>query len=114
MVPYIYTEARRAYDTGIAFVHPLFYEYPDISEAMDSRDNEYIFGSQILVAPVTEAVNIWTQLATKTIWLPEGTWIEWFSGDAFVGPTTISRTYALTEMPVFVKAGSVRIVLTKW
>ncbi len=52
MQPYIYTEARRTYDTGVAFLRPLYYDWPeDDAEAYTSK-NEYLFGDQMLVAPV--------------------------------------------------------------
>ena len=49
--PYIYTEARRTYDTGVAFFRPLYYDWPEEDAAYTSKD-EYIFGDQMLAAPV--------------------------------------------------------------
>jgi alpha-glucosidase len=66
-----------------------------------------LFGNDMLVAPVTTPVNRETRLATKTIWLPPGTWIEWSTGAALKGPAKLERTFALTEIPVYVKAGAV-------
>lgn len=54
LFPYIYTMARKTYDTGISICRPLYYEYPDVEEAY-TYDNEYFFGDDILVAPITEA-----------------------------------------------------------
>ena len=51
MQPYIYTEARRTYDTGVAFFRPLYYDWPEEDAAYASK-NEYIFGDQMLAAPV--------------------------------------------------------------
>ena len=51
MQPYIYTEARRTYDTGIAFLRPLYYDWPEANEAYDNK-NEYLFGDEMVVAPV--------------------------------------------------------------
>ena len=50
--PYIYTEARRTYDTGVAFFRPLYYDWPEADAAYTSK-GEYIFGDQMLAAPVT-------------------------------------------------------------
>ena len=43
MEPYVYTEARRTYDTGVAFLHPLYYDWPEADEAYSSK-GEYVFG----------------------------------------------------------------------
>lgn len=106
LIPYIYTAARTAYDTGISIIHPLYYDYPEAAEAYEFKD-EYLFGSDMLVAPVVAAVNEKNLLATKSIWLPPGTWIEWFTGTRLKGPATIERTFALNEIPVYVKAGAI-------
>ena len=52
MQPYLYTEARRTYDTGVAFFRPLYYDWPEEDSAYTSK-NEYLFGDQIIVSPVT-------------------------------------------------------------
>ena len=106
LLPYIYTAARNAYDSGISICHPLYYEYPEAAEAYEFKD-EYLFGSDMLVAPITAPVSAETGLATKTIWLPPGTWIEWFSGTELKGPAKIQRTFRLEEIPVYMKAGAI-------
>ena len=106
LIPYIYTAARNAYDSGISLCHPLYYDYPDAAEAYDYKD-EYLFGGDMLVAPVTSPMNDESQLATKKIWLPPGTWIEWFTGKELKGPAKIERSFALDEIPVYVRAGAI-------
>ena len=54
LVPYIYTEGRRTYDTGVAFLRPLYYNWPEAAQAYDSK-NEYQFGKEMLVAPVVNS-----------------------------------------------------------
>jgi alpha-glucosidase len=104
--PYIYTEARRTYDTGLAFLHPLYYEAPEAPEAYAAKD-EYMFGDEILVAPVTEAVSKGSHLARRSIWLPEGDWIEWQTGGHVKGPATLDRLVSIGQTPAYVKAGSI-------
>jgi alpha-glucosidase len=106
LIPYIYTAGRTAYDTGISICRPLYYDYPDVAEAYEFKD-EYLFGDAMVVAPVTGPVSEESLLATKSIWLPEGTWIEWMTGTALKGPAKIDRTFALDEIPVYVKAGAI-------
>ncbi len=108
MQPYIYTEARKTYDTGVAFLHPLYYDWPEASEAYTSKD-EYMFGDQMLVAPVVTPADKATGLATEEVWLPEGEWIEWPTGKHLAGGsrTTYQRSFSIDETPVYVKAGAI-------
>jgi alpha-glucosidase (family GH31 glycosyl hydrolase) len=106
MQPYIYTEARRTYDTGVAFVRPLYYEWPDAADAYDSR-NEYMFGDQMMVAPVTVPVDAESQLATVSLWVPPGDWFEWSTGKHLHGPAKIEGPYSIDQVPEFVRAGAI-------
>jgi alpha-glucosidase (family GH31 glycosyl hydrolase) len=104
--PYIYTEARRTYDTGVAGFHPLYYDWPEAPEAYDKK-NEYMFGDEMLVAPITKPVAKESQIASRSVWLPEGSWIEWQTGKHFEGPVTVNRDFSIRQVPVYVKAGSI-------
>jgi alpha-glucosidase (family GH31 glycosyl hydrolase) len=104
--PYIYTEARKTYDTGLAFLHPLYYDWPDAPQAYEAK-NEYMFGANILADPITQPIAKDSQLAKVSVWLPPGDWIEWDSGASFHGPATIERSFSLGQIPVYVKAGSI-------
>jgi alpha-glucosidase len=106
LVPYIYTEARRTYDTGVAFLRPLYYDWPDAEQAYSAK-NEYMFGDNMIVAPVISAVDKATALATESVWLPEGNWIEWNTGKRFSGPAELSRKFSIREIPVYVRAGAI-------
>jgi alpha-glucosidase (family GH31 glycosyl hydrolase) len=106
MQPYIYTEARKTYDTGLAFLHPLYYDWPEAPEAYTAK-NEYMFGDSILADPITQPVAKDSQLATISLWLPPGDWIEWDSGATFHGPATVQRSFSLGQIPLYVKAGSI-------
>ena len=104
MAPYIYSMARRAYDDAIALCRPMYYDYPKAQEAYDFR-NEYMFGDQMLVSPITSPMT-GTYSVQKT-WLPEGEWFELATGTLLKGGSTVERTYAIDEYPIFVKAGAV-------
>ena len=106
MQPYIYTEARRTYDTGLAFLHPLYYDWPETPQAYDAK-NEYMFGDSILADPVTQPVTKDSQLAKIPVWLPDGNWIEWNSGASFHGPVSLERSFSISQIPLYVKAGSI-------
>ena len=104
--PYIYTEARQTYDTGVAFFRPLYYDWPEANEAYSSK-NEYLFGDQILAAPVVTAADKSSGLATEHVWLPEGEWIEWPTGKRFTGPAGIDRKFSIDQIGAYVKAGAI-------
>ncbi|MEJ7627883.1 MAG: TIM-barrel domain-containing protein [Ferruginibacter sp.] len=104
--PYIYTAARNAYDSGLSLCRPLYYHHPEKKEAYNFP-NEYYFGDKMIVSPVVKKTDSTTLLSIENIWLPEGEWMEWFTGKKFLGNTTHRAGYAKTEIPVFVKAGSV-------
>jgi len=104
--PYIYTEARKTYDTGVAFLRPLYYDWPDANESYTSK-NEYLFGDQMLVAPVVSPADKTSGLTTQHVWLPEGEWIEWPSGRHFTGPISVDRSFSIEQTPVYVKTGAI-------
>jgi alpha-glucosidase (family GH31 glycosyl hydrolase) len=104
--PYIYTEGRRTYDTGVAFFRPLYYDWPEANEAYSSK-NEYLFGDQMLAAPVVSAADKTSGLATEHVWLPQGEWIEWPTGKHFTGPASVDRSFSIDQTPVYLKAGAI-------
>jgi alpha-glucosidase len=104
--PYIYTEARRTYDTGVAFLRPLYYDWPQEDAAYSSK-GEYLFGDNMLAAPVTAAGDKVSGLATEKVWLPAGEWIEWPTGKHFSGPATAERSFSIEQIPVYLKAGAI-------
>ena len=107
LVPYLYTQARHAYDTGVSPLRPMYYYHPENEEAYGYR-TQYYFGDSFLAAPVTEPIDNSTGLATKQIWFPPGErFVGWQSGLLINGPYVMNFTAALNEIPVFGKAGSV-------
>lgn len=106
MIPYLYGEARRTYDTGIPFFRPMYFDAPDAAEAYAAKD-QYVFGDSLIAAPIVTERSPDTGLAARSIWLPPGVWIEWSSGRVFQGPVTIQRNFALDEIPIYAKAGAV-------
>jgi len=106
LLPYIYSAAREAYDTGISICRPMYYDHPKTEEAYNFS-NQYMFGNDMLIAPITQPMEGDSLFASKKIWLPQGEWIEWFSGTRLTGGKTIERAFALDEIPVYIKAGAI-------
>ena len=106
LVPYIYTMARKDYETGISLCRPMYYDYPEAKEAYDFR-NQYMFGDQMMIAPVTDSVSVDDGYARLKVWLPEGEWLEYETGEMLKGGQTVERAFTLDEYPVYIKAGSI-------
>ncbi len=106
LLPYIYTAAREAYDHGISICHPMYYDYPEAEEAYKFR-SQYMFGGEMFVAPIASPLDTTNMLAAKSVWIPPGEWIEWYSGTRLRGPKVVERRFALDEIPIYVKAGSI-------
>jgi alpha-glucosidase len=104
--PYIYTEARRTYDTGVAFFRPLYYDWPEEPAAYESK-GEYLFGDQMLAAPVTAPSDKTSGLATEKVWLPKGEWIEWPTGKHLTGPASLDRSFSIEQTAVYLRAGAI-------
>lgn len=104
LVPYIYTMCRRAYEDGISLCCPMYYDYPKQEEAYSFK-NEYMFGNNILVNPITAPMK--DGYSDVKTWLPEGEWYELSSGAILTGGKVIERKFSLDEYPVYVKAGSI-------
>ena len=104
LFPYLYTMARKTYDTGIGMCRPMYYDYPDAEEAY-AYQGQYMFGDDMLVAPVTEAAPKGGR-AVKEIWFPQGQWWDVNKKLLVEGPCVMSLDYADDEMPYFFKAGS--------
>jgi hypothetical protein len=105
LMPYIYTAARQAYDTGISICRPLYYEWPEENEAYRA-EQEYMFGDDILVSPVVTAAER-EGMAYHQTWLPEGQWFDVCRGALVHGAQTISDWYGQEEIPYFYRAGAI-------
>jgi alpha-glucosidase (family GH31 glycosyl hydrolase) len=102
LVPYLYTTARQAYDTGVPMVRNLYLQWPQL-EAAYQFPTEYMLGNDMLVAPVTAAGNP----APASVWIPPGSWVDYFTGASYTGPATVQLSVPLDQMPVFLRAGAI-------
>ena len=104
LFPYIYTMARKTYDTGVSLCRPLYYEYPELEEAYANK-GEYFFGDDILVSPVvTPSAN---GVSQQRVWLPEGNWWCPWTNRMIQGNGYHTSDYTLAQIPYFIKEGSV-------
>jgi len=105
LAPYIYAAARHAYDTGLSIVRPMYYHWPECDEAY-AYPSQYMFGNDLLVAPVTVPVGD-DGTASFPVWLPPGVWYSRDGAESFEGGRVLERSYTLEEIPIFVRPGSV-------
>ena len=105
LVPYIYTMCRQAHETGISLCRPMYYDYPEANEAYTYK-NEYMFGDNLLIAPITQPIAQGEKYSQVDVWLPEGKWLELATGTMLQGGATFKRPFSIDEYPVYVKAGS--------
>ncbi|MFD8107832.1 NPCBM/NEW2 domain-containing protein [Streptomyces microflavus] len=103
LLPYQYSYAHEATKTGVGMVRPLVLEHPDDPEAStEAAKYEFLSGEHFLVAPVYQDTT-----ERRDIYLPKGTWIDYWGGRTYEGPTTIdSYSAPLDTLPLFVKAGA--------
>jgi alpha-glucosidase (family GH31 glycosyl hydrolase) len=105
LVPYTYTLAAQANATGVPIIRPLYLDYPANAEAY-SFNQEYLYGDNVLVAPITSPDDA-TGNGSVSAWIPPGTWTDYFTGTSYTGPTTVTITDPLSRMPVLIKSGGI-------
>jgi Ricin-type beta-trefoil lectin domain/Glycosyl hydrolase family 31 C-terminal domain/Glycosyl hydrolases family 31 TIM-barrel domain/Domain of unknown function (DUF5110) len=105
LVPYTYTSARQANTTGVPIVRPMYLDYPTLDAAY-AATGEYLYGDNVLVAPITTP-NDASGNSSATVWVPPGAWTDYFTGRTYTGPATVTITASLSTMPVLVKAGGI-------
>ena len=105
LVPYTYTLAAQAHATGVPIIRPLYLDYPANSEAY-SFNQEYLYGDNVLVAPITMPDDA-NGNGSVSAWIPPGSWTDYFTGTSYTGPGTVTITDPLSQMPVLIKSGGI-------
>lgn len=100
-IPYIYSEAWKMHQTGMPMMRALLLEYQDDENVYDI-DDQYLFGPNLLIAPVTTK-----GAQTRVVYLPEGTWYDYWTGEEYKGGQYYNIVTPLEKLPIFVKAGGI-------
>lgn len=122
LVPYIYSYGLMAYRTGVSLLQPMYYDWPS-QDAAYAYPGQYLFGADILVAPVTTPSSVPGGPAPKTVYLPPlahaSEWLSFLEGlpatqipgsnsSALAeGGSVMTAMWALHEMPLFVRPGTI-------
>lgn len=104
LLPYMYSYEREAHESGVGIVRPLLWEFPDDGAASLPTD-EWMFGKALLVAPV-----LGEGQAHRSVYLPPGTWFDYFRGTRYDGHTTIIYPVdpnTWSDIPLFVRDGGI-------
>ena len=105
MIPYLYSMNYQTHLNGLPLVRPMYYHHEDA--AAYNVPNEFYYGTELLVCPITTPAEQDTLLASFDAWLPEGDWIDIFTGRHYRGGKLIRLHRSLEQMPVFAKAGGI-------
>lgn len=101
LLPYLYDLMKECEETGIPMMRPLVLEF-EKDLKVRNRNDQFMLGDRILVSPVLEQ-----GAEEKLVYLPEGTWYDYWTGEKLIGGESYIRKAPLDVCPIFVKAGAV-------
>lgn len=100
LFPYLYDAAHETARSGLPIIRPMALAFPDDPDAA-GRIYQYMFGPDLLVAPM------YRPGTSRSVYLPGGEWVDFWSGETHVGPTTIEVDAPLDRVPLFVRGGAI-------
>jgi hypothetical protein len=101
MMPYLYSAVKETCETGLPIIRSLWLHHPDDPAAV-ARGDEYLWGRDILVAPVVEK-----GATSRSLYLPRGSWYDFWTQEKMQGGKEVSKAVDLATTPLYVRAGSV-------
>lgn len=104
LIPYIYTMSYKSWADNITLVRPLYYH---VREQGHSKPNEYFFGEDLVVAPITQKTDRATKMGNTRVFMPGGLWFDFFSGRRYAGGRNYTVYRPLKDIPVFARAGAI-------
>ena len=106
LIPYIYSEAYKYHKDGIPLIQPLYYKNMEIYDDPLFK-NEYFFGKEFLISPITNKKDVIMNRVVHKFYLPKGTWYDFKTGKKFPGERSYVSFFKDEDYPVFVKSGAV-------
>jgi alpha-glucosidase/alpha-D-xyloside xylohydrolase len=101
LMPYLYSAVKETCETGLPIVRSLWLHHPDDAAAV-ARGDEYLYGRDILVAPIVEK-----GAASRSLYLPRGVWFDFWTREKMEGGREITRKVDLETIPLYIRAGAV-------
>ena len=106
LIPYLYTEAYRYHETGLPIIQPLYYNYPEIYDEPEYK-NEYFFGKSLFVCPITKPKDEVMDRTVQGLFIPNGIWYDFKTGIKYVGNKRYVSFYKDEDYPIFATQGSI-------
>lgn len=106
LIPYLYAEAKKYSSYGATLVQPLYYKYPQTYDEPLYR-NEYYFGSELFVSPITNEKDSIMNRVVHRLFLPSGIWYDFKTGKKFTGGRRYVTFFKDEDYPVFAKTGAI-------
>lgn len=106
LIPYLHTMNARAAGQGSPLIQPMYWEYPERDEAYQVP-NQYLFGTEMMVAPITSPQNPATKTGKVRAWLPPGRYVDYFTGMVYEGDRFMWLNRTLDKVPVLLKQGAI-------
>lgn len=106
LIPYLYAEAKKYSAYGATLVQPLYYKYPQTYDEPLYR-NEYYFGSELFVSPITNEKDSIMNRVVHRLFLPNGVWYDFKTGKKFIGGRRYVTFFKDEDYPVFAKTGAI-------
>ena len=101
LLPFLYTTLEEAHRTGVPLFRPLLLNYQD-DESTYNLDDQFMIGNDLLVAPILKP-----DVTQRLVYLPAGTWYDYWTDKKYAGGTMISVEAPLDVVPMFVRAGAI-------
>ncbi|MBO7196612.1 MAG: DUF5110 domain-containing protein [Clostridia bacterium] len=105
MIPYLYTANYRTHTVGEPICMPMYYRY-DCPEAYETK-NQFIFGGNLIVCPITRPADMRLNLAYTEAWLPEGRFTDIFNGRIYEGGKKVRLYRDIDSIPVLAAEGTI-------
>ena len=112
LIPYLYTMNYRYSQNGEPLLQPMYYSYPDKKEAYEVP-NQYYFGSELICCPVTSPKNVKLNRSLVSMWLPDGSFTDVFTGITYEGGRKINLYRSLNDIPLLLKSGGIVLLAGK-
>ena len=106
LVPYLHTMNHRASAEGVPLVRPMYHLAPREQRAYEVP-NQFAFGSELIVAPITTPRDPVTLRGAARAWLPPGTWIDIFTSTVYDGDREVELHRDLGSVPALLRAGGI-------
>ena len=104
LIPYVYSIAHQAVTESVPFIRPLYIDHPG-EEAAYHNGQEYLFGDDMLAAPITAPGEGKNHLGWQRVWFPDGPWYQYFTGEKYDAGSEVVAAADINEFPLFVRGG---------